>query len=308
MRVLVTGVSGYVGAALAPRLRAGGHEVVGFARSAERVERAGVQLDDLVLGDALSGDGLQEAMDGADVAYYLIHSMEGPASSARFQEDELRSARNFARAAGGRVRRVVYLGGLVPQGMPPSAHLASRLAVEQELMEAVEETIGFRASIVIGSRSRSFRFLVRLVERLPVMALPGWRSHRTQPIDGRDVMEYLLRAATAPVAVTGRAWDIAGPEVMTYERIIHRIADTMLVDRPSLRLGFNLTPVASVVASAVAGEDVGLIRPLMEGLEYDLLPRDEEAAGAFGVHLHGFDAAVERALREWEQTEELSAR
>ena len=307
MRVLVTGVSGYVGAALVPRLRELGHEVVGFARSRERVAATGVELDDLVLGDALTGAGLEEALAGADVAYYLIHSMEGPATNGAFQEQELRSARHFAQAADG-VRRVVYLGGLVPAGLPPSAHLASRLAVEEELLGAVPEAIGFRASIVIGARSRSFRFLVRLVERLPVMALPGWRTHRTQPIDGRDVMEYLVRAATAPAELAGRSWDIAGPEVMTYERLIHRIADAMLLDRPSLKLSFNLTPVASVVASAVAGEDVGLIRPLMEGLEYDLLPRDTEAAEAFGVRLHRFDAAVERALAEWERTEELRAR
>ena len=304
MRVLVTGVSGYVGSALVPRLRAEGHEVVGFARSAERVAATGVELDHLVLGDVLTGQGLEEALDGVDVAYYLVHSMEG--TGANFAEAELRSARHFAEAADG-VRRLVYLGGLVPQGHHPSLHLGSRLAVEEELLASAREGIAFRASIVIGARSRSFRFLVRLVERLPVMALPAWRGHRTQPIDGRDVMEYLVRAATAPAELSG-SWDIAGPEVMTYERLIRRIEDAMVVERPALRLGFNLTPIASVVASAVAGEDVGLIRPLMEGLEYDLLPRDERAAEAFGVRLHGFDAAIERALRDWERVEELSAR
>jgi uncharacterized protein YbjT (DUF2867 family) len=271
------------------------------------VAAGGVELDDLVLGDALTGAGLERALASADVAYYLIHSMEGPVAGNTFQEHELRAARNFARAATG-VRRVVYLGGLVPEGLPPSAHLASRLAVEEELLASVPEAIGFRASIVVGARSRSFRFLVRLVERLPVMALPAWREHRTQPIDGRDVMEYLIRAATAPASVSGRSWDIAGPEIMTYERLIHRIADAMLVERPALRLRFSLTPVASVVASSVAGEDVGLIRPLMEGLEYDLLPRDDRAAEAFGVELHGFDSAVNHALREWERSEELRAR
>jgi uncharacterized protein YbjT (DUF2867 family) len=310
MRILVTGVSGYVGAALAPRLQAAGHEVRGFARSPERVRAAGVRLDDVVIGDAVSGVGLGRALDGIDAAYYLIHSMEGPANSG-FPEHERRAAERFATAARtAGVRRIVYLGGLVPEVAPGgvSRHLASRLAVEQALLEAADEPIALRASIVIGARSRSFRFLVRLIERLPVLALPAWRVHRTQPIDGRDVLAFLIRAADAPAGLAGRSWDIAGPETMTYQRLIERIAETMLVDRPALRLGFSLTPVASVVAAAIAAEDPGFITPLMESLESDLLPRHHDAAEAFGVKLHAFDAAVERALREWEQIEEVAAK
>jgi uncharacterized protein YbjT (DUF2867 family) len=308
MRILVTGVSGYVGAALVPRLQAAGHDVRGFARAAERVKAAGVLLDDVVIGDAVSGAGLGRALDGIDAAYYLIHSMEGPANSG-FPEHERRAAERFATAArAASVRRIVYLGGLVPAASGISRHLASRLAVEDALLEAADEPIALRASIVIGARSRSFRFLVRLIERLPVLALPAWRVHRTQPIDGRDVLEFLVRAADAPAALAGRSWDIAGAEAMTYQRLIERIADAMLVDRPALRLNFSLTPVASVVAAAVAAEDAGFITPLMESLESDLLPRHDDAARAFGVRLHSFDAAVERALRDWELTEEVAAK
>jgi uncharacterized protein YbjT (DUF2867 family) len=308
MRVLVTGISGYVGAALVPRLQAAGHEVRGFARSPERVAAAGVLLDDVVVGDAVSGAGLGRALDGADAAYYLIHSMEGPAATG-FPEHERRAAERFAtaaRAAG--VRRIVYLGGLVPDTGTVSRHLASRLAVEQALLGAADEPIALRASIVIGARSRSFRFLVRLIERLPVLALPAWRVNRTQPIDGRDVLAYLVAAADAPAALAGRSYDLAGPDAMTYQELIERIADAMLVERPAIRLGFSLTPVASVVAAAVAAEDPGFITPLMESLESDLLPRDDDAAEAFGIRLHSFEAAVERALREWEQTEEVAAK
>jgi uncharacterized protein YbjT (DUF2867 family) len=311
MRILVTGVSGYVGAALVPRLQDAGHDVRGFARVPERVLAAGVQLDDVVIGDAVSGAGLGRALDGVDAAYYLIHSMEGPANSGAggFSYHERRAAERFAtaaRAAG--VRRVVYLGGLVPQDARASRHLASRLAVEDALLAAADEPIALRASIVIGARSRSFRFLVRLIERLPVLALPAWRVHRTQPIDGRDVLAFLVSAADAPAALAGRSWDIAGPEAMTYQQLIERIADVMLVQRPAVRLGFSLTPVASVVAAAVAAEDPGFITPLMESLESDLLPRDHDAAGAFGVRLHSFESAVERALRDWEQIEEVAAK
>jgi uncharacterized protein YbjT (DUF2867 family) len=308
VRTLGTGVSGYVGAALVPRLLRDGHEVRGFARSPERAAKAGVAVDDLVIGDATTGAGLERALDGVEVAYYLIHSMEGPATGA-FADVERRQAARFAaaaRAAG--VRRIVYLGGLVPADGTMSRHLASRLAVEEALLAAAPESVALRASIVIGARSRSFRFLVHLVERLPVLALPSWREHRTQPIDGRDVLEFLAAAATLAPEHAGRSWDIGGPDAMTYEELIDGIAEAMLVERPKLGLGFALTPVASVVAAAVAGEDVGLIEPLMESLEHDLLPRHDGAAAAFGVRLHRFRAAVERALREIEQTEEVAAR
>jgi uncharacterized protein YbjT (DUF2867 family) len=304
MRTLVTGVSGYVGGALAGRLRDDGIFVRGFARDPARVT---AEVDELITGDVATGAGLEAALDGIDVAYYLIHSMEAAAAGA-FAERERDAAKAFAAAAeAAGLRRVVYLGGLVPGDAPLSRHLGSRLAVEHALLDAVPEGIALRASIVIGARSRSFRFLVRLIERLPIMALPAWRENRTAPVDGRDVLAFLARAATGGPELMG-SWDIAGPDVMTYAEMITRISDAMLVRRPALDLGFSLTPIASVVAAVVAGEDFGLIEPLMESLEHDLLPRDDTAAGVFDVRLHGFEAAVERALRDWERDEELSAR
>jgi uncharacterized protein YbjT (DUF2867 family) len=299
LQTLVTGVSGYVGAALVPRLAADGHAVRGFARSRERVAAAGAELDDLVLGDATTGAGLEQALDGVDVAYYLIHSMEGVGGG--FVDVERRQAEAFATAASAAgVRRIVYLGGLLPSNGALSRHLASRLAVEETLLAAAPESIALRASIVVAARSRSFRFLVRLIERLPVLALPAWRANRTQPVDGRDVLEFLAASATLPARHTGRAWDIGGPDVMSYQELLERIARVLLLDRPAISLPFNLTPVASVVAAAIAEEDPGLIEPLMESLEHDLLPRDGGAAAAFGVRLHRFQAAVERALRDME--------
>jgi uncharacterized protein YbjT (DUF2867 family) len=304
MRILVTGVSGYVGAALAPRLTADGHHVRGFARSAERVVAAGGRVQELVVGDALTGAGLDHALDGIEVAYYLMHSMAGP-TREDFPTHERRAAERFAAAADrAGVRRIVYLGGLLPADAAPSRHLASRLAVEHELLAAAEDSIGFRASIVIAARSRSFRFLVRLVERLPIMALPAWRENRTQPIDGRDLLAFLLAAAEAPAALAGRSWDVAGPDTVTYAELIAEIADAMMVERPTIGMRLSMTPVASVLAATIAGEDLGLVEPLMESLEHDLLARDMDAPGAFGVRLHGFRAAVERALRDLDDERE----
>ncbi len=306
MRVLLTGITGYVGAALAPALRAAGHEVRGFARDPSRVADREIPT---VRGDAVTGEGLAEAMDGVDVAYHLIHSMETAAPGDPFPARERRAAEQVAaaaRAAG--VRRIVYLGGLVPAGHAASEHLGSRLAVEEILLGEVPDSVALRASIVIGAGSRSFRFLVRLVERLPVLALPAWHAHRTAPIDGRDVIAYLVRAAEVR-EVGGRSLDIAGPSVLSYGEIVERIAEIMLVGRPSVRLKrVSATPLAAPVAAALADEDPALIGPLMAGLETDLLPRGESARELLGVRLHSFTAAVERALADWERVEPLRAR
>ncbi|HWH94749.1 MAG TPA: NmrA family NAD(P)-binding protein [Baekduia sp.] len=311
--VLVTGASGYVGAALIPRLQATGATVRAFARAPERVAAAGVEVAgvQVVTGDAVTGDGLDAALDGVDVAYFLIHSMESgaPAAEDGFAARDGRAAEAFAAAARrAGLRRVVYLGGLVPDGYAASPHLASRLEVETTLLQAAPQALALRSSIVIGARSRSFRFLVRLVERVPVMPLPAWRDNRTAPIDGRDVLAFLVAAATSSAIDRPRSLDIAGPDVVTYGELVTRIRDALLVGRPPIRLGFRLTPVASRVAAAIAGEDHALIGPLMEGLAGDLLPRDTRAAELLGVRLHRLDAAIERALREWESVEELRAR
>lgn len=303
MQTLVTGATGFVGAKLVGALRAAGHDVRAFARRPENVA-AGVPV---VAGDAATGAGLAEAMEGVDVAYYLIHSMEA-AAGLDFGAVERRSVEHFveaARAAG--VRRAVYLGGPVPEGVRASPHLSSRLVVEEALLAGFEEAVALRASIIIGARSRSFRFLVRLVERLPALPLPPWRRFRTAPIDERDVIAMLVAAAETPAA--GRlSLDIAGPEVLSYGEIVETIADEMLVGRMPVRLGFSAGAVASRVAARIAGEDHALIGPLMEGLTSDLLPRDDSAAALLGVRLHSFRSAVSHALREWEESEPLAAR
>ena len=304
VKVLVTGVTGYLGAAIVPSLLRDGHTVRGLARDRRRVT-----LDIPVIeGDAVSGAGLAAALEKIDVAYYLIHSME-PAAQGAFPGRERTAAQRFAAAAGAAgVRRIVYLGGVVPSAGPESDHLVSRLGVERLLLEAVPDSVAFRASIVIGARSRSFRFLVRLVERLPVMAVPAWHANRTQPIDERDIVEMLARAA-ASEAVGGRSLDVGGADVVSYGDLIDRIRELMLVDRPTVSFKrLTVTPIASRIASLIAGEQHELIGPLMDSLSTDLLMRDDQAAQLLGVRLHSLDAAIEHALRVWEASEPLRAR
>ncbi len=336
MRILVTGASGFVGSLLIPRLGAAGHAVRAMGRDEARIRRAlaprpreagsdgaASAAVEVVRADAVSGAGLDRALDGVQVAYYLIHSMEAAASepASSFALRERIAAENFAAAsAAAGVRRIVYLGGLVPRwspratrtiaplrrGAPTSLHLTSREEVERVLLAAVEDSLALRASIVIGARSRSFRLLVRLVERMPVLALPSWQRFRTAPIDARDVIAMLTSAATAPLG--RRTLELGGPDVLSYGEMISRIAELMLVGRPTLSLGVSLTPVAARLAAAIAGEEPELVVPLMEGLQGDLLPANDHAAELLGVRLHSFDAAVERALAEWERDECLAAR
>jgi uncharacterized protein YbjT (DUF2867 family) len=303
MNILVTGITGYVGSLLAPRLARDGHTVRGLSR-----RPAPGSSFPIINGDVVSGEGLERAFEGVDVAYFLIHSMEGPADNS-FPARERRAAENFARAArAAGTRRVVYFGGLAPAAASASEHLRSRIEVERILLEAAPCSVALRASIVIGAGSRSFRFLVRLVERLPVLALPAWRTNRTAPIDERDTLELLARAARSD-AVCGEALDLGGPEALTYEELIDRIRHHLLLRRPALRFKrLALTPIASRVSAVIAGEDHGLIGPLMAGLDGDLLPRDDRAARLLDVRLHSIDAAIEHALREWEAREPLAAR
>lgn len=318
MRILLTGASGFVGAALLPRLLEQGHEVRALARDRERVRRAlaytgAASLDDVEVsvGDTLSGDGVAACMHGVDVAYYLIHSMEPAANGAdttSFAARERASADTFAQAArAAGVERIVYLGGLVPAKGRPSTHLASRYAVERVLLDAVPGSVALRASVVIGARSRSFRFLVRLVERMPVLALPAWRRYRTQPIDERDVVEMLAACAHSD-ALTGQTLDIGGHDVLSYGEMVQRIASLMLLSRPSVGLPVTATPLSARLAASLTRESPELIVPLMEGLTGDLLPADDRVAESLDVELHSFDSAVEHALCEWERVEPLAAR
>jgi uncharacterized protein YbjT (DUF2867 family) len=314
MRILLTGASGFVGAALLPALLDSGHEVRALVRSRERYQSTIRSLSaelsgdvELLVGDVVLAEGLARAMQDIEVAYYLIHSME-PTRGDPYPQRERRAAENFVRAAQrAGVKRIVYLGGLLPSEHTPSRHLESRREVERVIMRAVPNSVALRASIVIGARSRSFRFLVRLIERLPVLVLPAWRDNRTQPIDERDIVGMLARCATSE-AVGGLTLDVGGPEALSYEEIVRRIAELMLVGRPAIGVGVSVTPIAAQLAAALTGEQAELFGPLMEGLATDLLANDDRAARLLEVPLHSFDSAVEHALRDWESREPLAAR
>jgi uncharacterized protein YbjT (DUF2867 family) len=304
---LIVGATGYVGTLLTSALVAEGRTVRALSRHPPAVAVA--DSVEIVRGDALRGEGLEEALRGCDVAYYLVHSMEAGASS--FEARDRRAAGNFVaacRRAG--VDRVVYLGGIEPNG-PLSPHMRSRLEVERILIENLPGATGLRASIVIGAGSPSFRLMVRLIERLPVLPLPPWRVRRTQPIAERDVIQALVRTPLID-ATRGRSIDLAGPDVLTYAEILRGIAAELGVDRAEVELPIFTAPTFAAVASTVADVDPELVRALMESLNADVLPRSERAAqemtDLFGITPLRFVRAVRRALGDWEREEPLGAR
>jgi uncharacterized protein YbjT (DUF2867 family) len=305
-RVLVTGISGYIGPLVAAELQRRGHTVRGYSRHPERVA-----LDvPVIAGDAVTGEGLDEALHGIDVAYFLIHSMEPTqGSDDRFGLRERAAAERFAGAARrAGVSRIVYLGGPAPSNGPRSPHLASRLEVERVLLDGVPGSVALRASVSIGAQSRAFRFLVRLIERLPVLILLAWRDNRGMPIDQRDLISVLAACVGDPDAA-GMVLDAAGPEVVSYGELMRRIADAMLVGRPAIgSRRVSLTPITSRISAIVAGEQPELIEPLMESLATDLLPVNPLASDVLGIRLHSLDSAIEHALADWEADEPLAAR
>lgn len=304
---LIVGATGYVGTLLTKALVADGRTVRALSRHPPRVGREGAV--ETVRGDVLANQGLEAALDGCDVAYYLVHSMEAGPSS--FEARDRQAANNFAaacRRAG--VSRVVYLGGIKPSG-PLSAHMRSRLEVERILMETLPAATGLRASIIIGAGSPSFRLMVRLIERIPVLPLPPWRDRRTQPIAERDVIECLVRTPVIE-GTAGCSIDLVGPDVLTYGEMLHGIAAELEIDRPEVDVPIFTLPAFAAVASAIAGSDAALVRALMGSLNTDILPRSEHAAREmeelFGVRALPFRRAVRRALADWEHEEPLAAR
>jgi uncharacterized protein YbjT (DUF2867 family) len=304
---LIVGATGYVGTLLTKALAAEGRAVRALSRRPGRLGQDG--LVESVRGDVLADEGVDVALNGCDVAYYLVHSME--AGTTSFEARDRRAAVNFAaacRRAG--VERVVYLGGIKPSG-PLSPHMRSRLEVERILMDRLPGATGLRASIIIGAGSPSFRLMVRLVERIPVLPLPPWRDRRTQPIAERDVIECLVRTPLID-ATAARSIDLVGPDALSYAEILHGIAAELEIDRPELDLPVFTAPAFAAVASVIAGADSDLVRALMHSLGSDVLPRSERAAEEmaelYGLKPLPFTRAVRRALADWERDEPLAGR
>ncbi|GAA3093912.1 SDR family oxidoreductase [Streptomyces rectiviolaceus] len=301
LRCLVTGATGYLGGRLVPELLDAGHEVRCLARSPEKLrDHPWAGRADVVRGDASDAGSVGAAMRDIDVAYYLIHAL---GTGSGFEKTDRTAARTFAeqaRAAG--VRRIVYLGGLTPAGIPErklSPHLRSRAEVGRILLESGVPTTVLRAAVIIGSGSASFEMLRHLTERLPVMVTPSWVRTRIQPIAVRDVLRYLVGSATMPDEVS-RAFDIGGPDVVTYRDMMRRYATVASLPHRLIVPVPMLTPrLSSHWVGLVTPVPASIARPLAESLRYEVVCHERDITryvpDAPGVPI-SFDKALALAL------------
>ena len=297
---LVTGATGYVGGRLVPELLRAGYRVRVLARTPQKlrdVPWAG-QVE-VAAGDAEDAAAVAAAMSGVDVAYYLMHSIQ---EGAGLEAAELRVVQVFGRAAReAGVGRIVYLGGLAPD-VPPaemSPHMRSRFAVGEELRSSGVPTVEFRASVIIGSGSASFEMLRYLTERLPAMTTPRWVRQQTQPIAIRDILRYLVLAAELPPEVS-RAFDVGGPQVLTYEEMMQRYAAVAGL-RKRLIIPVNvLSPgLSSHWVNLVTPVPRAIARPLVQSLRHPAVAREHDIAQWIPDPAEGllpFDEAVRLAL------------
>jgi uncharacterized protein YbjT (DUF2867 family) len=292
--VLLTGASGYIGGRLLALLEQQRVVVRCLARQPEKLRPYAQQSTQIVQGDVLDARSLDEALQGVDTAYYLIHLMSG---SADFEQQDRQAAINFAEAAGkANLRRIIYLGGLGEDADPKlSPHLRSRHEVGQILRESGVETIEFRASMVVGSGSLSFDMVKSLTDRLPVMLCPNWLSTPTQPIAVNDVLAYLLAAKDLPPRGSV-ILEIGGQDVVTYGEIIRECARQQGQRRWLISVPV-LTPYLSSLWLALvtpASFEVG--RHLIEGLRNPTVVRDRQALEVFPIRPMGIQEAIRQAL------------
>jgi len=299
--VLVTGVTGYVGGRLTPRLLEAGCRVRVLVRgNAQRLRNRPWRADvDVAVGDVLQPDDLAAAMQGVDAAYYLIHSMGG---HSEFRQRDIEAARNFGRAAADAgVQRIVYLGGLGDPTSDLSEHLRSRQETGQALGEAGVPVTEFRAGMIVGSGSLSFEILRHLTERVPIMLTPRWTRSRTQPIAIRDVLAYLITAPDVAESA-GQIVEIGGPDVLTYLDMIKRYARIR-----GLRRTFISVPVLSPRLSSywvhwMTPIPANIARPLIDGLRNDTVLHHDRAGTLFPeIDPLRYDTAVQLALERIEQ-------
>ncbi|OZC03974.1 NAD-dependent epimerase/dehydratase family protein [Rubricoccus marinus] len=301
LTVAIAGATGFVGAALRESL-AEDYRVVGLTRSpnkaAQREPGDPVEWRHCDLYSLLQ---LEQALEGVDIAIYLVHSMlpSSRLTQGTFADLDLVLADNFARAAEtAGLRQIIYLGGLLPPETDDlSRHLRSRWEVERTLGAHATPVTTLRAGLVIGPGGSSLGILVNLVRRLPAMVLPSWTDSDTQPIALRDVIRAIRLVLDAPQACTGH-FDIGGPSPMSYREMMQRAADVMGFERPMVGVPVITPKLSTLWISLITGSPRALAGPLVASLRHDMVVTDNPVQQAIAPEALSFEEALDGALDE----------
>ncbi|MBN1665962.1 MAG: SDR family oxidoreductase [Anaerolineales bacterium] len=295
MEILVTGVTGYIGGRLVPRLLEKGYAVRCMVRDPERLKGRSWQGQvEIIQGDVFDSDSLKKALVGINTAYYLIHSMGG---GQNFHQRDLIAARNFgsaARACG--VKNIIYLGGLGDPNSDLSEHLRSRQQTGQALGEAGVAVTEFRAAIIVGSGSLSFEMIRYLTERVPIMICPRWVFTRAQPISIHNVLDYLVAALEQPVS-HGQIIEIGGQDVLTYGDMMTGYAQVRGLRRWLISVPVLTPRLSSYWVHLVTPIPADISAPLIEGLRNEVIVRITTAQELFPqIQPMDYQTAVRDAL------------
>jgi uncharacterized protein YbjT (DUF2867 family) len=296
--ILLTGATGYVGGRLLDELQSRGRAVRCLVRRPEALVGSLGSRIEVVRGDCLDRASLDHALQGVEIALYLVHSMD---SGGDFAERDRISARTFgAAAAAAGVRRIIYLGGLGADGERLSPHLRSRQETGDVLRRSGIQVIELRASIILGSGSLSFELIRALVDRLPVMICPSWVRTKAQPIYIKDVISYLLRAIELE-ASESLIYEIGGADRVSYQEIMKEYAR----QRGLRRLFIPVPVITPYLSSLWLGLTTPLYarvgRKLIESIRNPTIVGDNDALRDFDIHPVGLRQAILRAMRNEER-------
>ncbi|MDY0038825.1 MAG: NAD(P)H-binding protein [Desulforhabdus sp.] len=303
-KVLLTGVTGFIGGRLLPGLVKQGFRVRCLVRSPKQPPGGLGQHPsvEMAIGDMLRPDTLPSAMEGIDTAYYLVHSMGGRGISSfkSFIERDSFAAENFVKSAEkAGVSRIIYLGGLGEMGDDLSEHLRSRQKVGEILRSGSMQTTTLRAANIIGAGGAPFEMLRYMVERLPVMVCPKWIKTRGQPIAVDNVIEYLV-GCLVEHATAGQTFDIGGPDIITYQQLMLIYARVRRLKRIIVIVPVLTPRLSSYWINLVTPVPAGVVMPLVEGLKNEVICRDNKIRELIPIRLIPMEEAICTALTEIE--------